>query len=303
MIRACRFVAKINGELSFSSLNAIVMHRSVVVKAVAMERIRTEIMKAMVYEKPSLFFKALQKTGLLKIILPSLDRCVGLNGGPYHGETVFDHLMLVGDALSPKNPLLRLAGYLHDVGKFDAMRVKNKSIVFQGHEQHYHAMAEDLATLRFSKKEIDYLVSMTQIHMRPLTHKTTPKAARRVLAMLELHQISFRDFLRLRIADKKGNLKKHPYTLSDIRIRLGKLLTELARSRNFTMDDLELSGNDIMEILKIEPGSDVGLVKSFLFETVLDNPDLNTRKELKAKLIEIKNKKLDYSGMTLTDET
>jgi tRNA nucleotidyltransferase (CCA-adding enzyme) len=293
MIRACRFVSRINGELSFSSLNAIFKNKGIVNHAVAKERIRSEIIKSMAYEKPSLFFVALQKTGLLKNILPSLDRCVGLDGGPFHKETVFDHLMIVGDSLSRKNPLLRLAGFLHDVGKYDAISQKNGSITFKGHENHYQAMVDDLDFLRFSKKEVAYISSMTQIHMRPLTPKTTPKSARRILIMLEEHQISYQDFLRLRIADKRGNLKKHPYTMSDIRIRLEKLLNEISRKQKFTMNDLEISGHDIMAIFKMAPGSDVGLIKFSLFEKVIDEPELNNSTDLKIVLNAIKQKKMN----------
>ncbi|MCP4022992.1 MAG: CCA tRNA nucleotidyltransferase, partial [Desulfobacteraceae bacterium] len=292
MIRACRFVAKINGHLSASSLKAIKKNKDIVKESVAHERIRHEILKAMVYDQPSLFFRALHEAGLLKIILPSLARCYELDGGPFHGETVFEHMMITGDALSPKNPLLRLTGFLHDVGKFDAMENKNGSITFIGHERNFQMLAQDLEQLRFSNLEIKYITSMVRVHMRSLTPKTSPKAVRRVLATLEDHGIRYRDFLRLRIADKQGNLKKQAYTLTDIRLRLEKLTKEIDRKQGFSIDDLEITGHDIMDILAIGPGSDVGLVKSFLFEKVMDDPALNTKAALKTMLDSIKHKKI-----------
>ena len=52
---------------------------------------------------------------------------------------------------------------------------------------------------------------------------------RRLLAMLDDLNLSYQDFLRMRIADKKSNLNpiKKPYTLGDIRLRLNKILDAL----------------------------------------------------------------------------
>ncbi len=149
MVRACRFVGLIEGSLSVSSLDAVIACRHLIEKT-AKERIRHEIMRAMQLDTPSLFFKSLKETGLLRMILPSLDRCYDLDGGPFHGETVFEHCMLVGDALSKKHPLLRLAGFLHDVGKFDAASTKDGRLTFASHDKKTRTLVDDLKKLRFS---------------------------------------------------------------------------------------------------------------------------------------------------------
>ncbi len=86
MIRACRFVAMIDGDLSLSSFEVILACKDLL-DSVAKERIYHEIMKVLGLQRPSLFFKALKKTGLLSKIFPSLDRCHGLSGGPHHLTT------------------------------------------------------------------------------------------------------------------------------------------------------------------------------------------------------------------------
>ncbi|MEA1967822.1 MAG: CCA tRNA nucleotidyltransferase, partial [Thermodesulfobacteriota bacterium] len=196
MVRACRFVSKIKGKIDPASLDAIKRHKDLIPEKVAMERIRLEILKAMEYEKPSMFFQALHRTELLEHIFPSLDRCFDLDGGPHHGETVFEHCMLVGDALSPKKPLLRIAGYLHDAGKYDAAEFKDGKLTFPGHEKKKDKILADLKNLKFSREEIKYIDSIITVHMRPLTEKSTPKAIRRILVLLEKHQLSYHDFLR-----------------------------------------------------------------------------------------------------------
>lgn len=291
MVRACRFAAMIQGSFSLSSFNAVLACRNLLDKDVAKERICHEIMKAMALTKPSLFFHALKKTGLLPKIFPSLDQCHDLDGGPHHNETVFDHCMLVGDALPPQFPVLRLAGFLHDAGKFDAAAITRDKLTFAGHENHFGAVVRDLTTLRFPAADITYIASLIKTHMRPLTDNTTPKAARRLLSMLDQNGLDYRDFMRMRIADKKGNLAKKPYTLSELRVRLKKLFTEIRGQATFRMNDLEITGTDIIRILDIHPGPEVGKIKQLLFEKVLDDPGMNTYEELRKQCLSLKIKK------------
>ena len=291
MIRACRFAAMIDGSFSLSSLEVILANKDLLDKAVAKERIHHEIIKALALKRPSLFFKALKKTGLLVKIFPSLDRCHGLDGGPHHGETVFDHSMLVGDALPAALPILRLAGFLHDTGKFDAAKTNKGKLTFAGHENHTRAAIHDLTALRFSVKDIAYIKSLIKIHMRPLTDQTTPKATRRLLAMLDQYGLDYRDFMRMRIADKKGNLSKRPYTIAEIRLRLKKLFNEMAQKSAFRINHLEINGDDIIQILGVAPGPEIGKIKQMLFEKVLDDPELNNYDELKKICFSLKTRK------------
>ena len=280
MVRACRFAAVLNSTLDAASRMAIRAHAGLLEK-VAKERIQAEVIKAMDCPYPSVFFNTLHQTGLLDGIFPSLERCTDLDGGPHHGETVFEHCMITGDSLPRKQPLLRLAGYLHDVGKFDAAIVKEGRLSFPGHETHFKNVEQELTDLRFSSEAVAYILSMIQVHMRPLKPDTTPKAARRILAMLKAHGISYRDFMRMRIADKKGNLAKPSYTLKDIRIRLSILLREMTPDSAFAVSDLEIDGSDVMQILDIPQGPRVGEILELLFEKVLEDPGLNQKEMLK----------------------
>ncbi len=283
MIRACRFAAKIKGEISCSFLDAIKQHGKSLIKAIAPERIRLEILKSMEYEKPSLFFHALHRANLLQFIFSCIDRCYDLDGGPHHGETVFEHCMLAGDALSADNPLLRLAGYLHDAGKFDAAEIKDGRLTFPGHEKKSGTVLSDLKKLKFSSREINYIDSMIYVHMRPLAEDTTPKAVRKILALLGEKNVSYKDFLRMRIADKRGNLAKKPYTFHDIRIRVEKFAKEIYGDKNpaFSIKDLKITGNHVMEITGLPPGPMIGMILQQVFEKVMDDPDLNNLNDLK----------------------
>ena len=290
MVRACRFLALMKGSFSLSTLEALQVSKDLI-RETAKERIGREILKAMALDKPSLFFRALQTTGLLSYIFPSLDRCVDLDGGPHHRETVFDHCLLVGDALPARFPVLRLAGFLHDAGKFDAAVLEDGALSFIGHENHTQAVLKDLMDLRFSVQDREYIMALIKTHMRPLTDATTPKAARRLLALLDGHGLSHRDFMRMRIADKKGNLAKNPYTLSEIRIRLKRLLAEMDRSKAFNINSLDISGHEIAGLLNISPSPEIGRIKALLLERVLDDPRLNRNEELKKLCLSFQIKK------------
>jgi tRNA nucleotidyltransferase (CCA-adding enzyme) len=284
MIRGCRFAALLNARMADATRTAIQHHAKSLISNLPGERIRKEIIKAMAMKTPSSFFALLHTTGLLSEVLPCLDRCYGLDGGPFHGETVFDHCLLVGDALPARQPLLRLAGYLHDTGKKDARGIKQGRITFHGHETHTRTLEADLDRLRFSSARKTYILSLIRCHMRPLAKKTGPKAVRRLLAVLAANRLDFQDFMRLRIADKKANLAQSPYTLSDIRDRVKKVTDEIARQTAFHPDDLDITGHEIMEISGLKPGPKVGRIKQQLFEQVLDDPGLNTRERL-AKMV------------------
>ncbi len=284
MIRGCRFAALLNARMADAAHTAIQHHAKSLIRQVPGERIRKELIKAMALKTPSSFFTLLHTTGLLSEVLPCLDRCYGLEGGPFHGETVFDHCLLVGDALPARQPLLRLAGYLHDTGKKDAQGIKQGRITFHGHETHTRTLEADLDRLRFSSARKAYILSLIRCHMRPLAQKTGPKSVRRLLSVLAASRLDFQDFMRLRIADKKANLAKSPYTLSDIRDRVKKVTDEIARQTAFLPDDLDITGHDIMQISGLKPGPKVGWIKQQLFEQVLDDPGLNT-KECLAQMV------------------
>jgi len=302
MVRACRFAARFEFTIDPDTFDAICIHARNITAHGTAERIQREIVKAMGMDKPSGFFNLLHDTGLLGLILPSLDRCHGLDGGPHHGETVFEHNLLVGDALPASMPVLRLAGFLHDTGKADALAVKDGRNTFPGHEKCTRAMMADLERLRFSKKERDHIHALVRGHMRPLKADTSPKAVRRLLAMLDDLNLSHRDFLRLRIADKKGNLNpaKKPYSLGDIRLRLGKIRDALDARTPFNVNSLDISGKEIRDILGLAQGPAIGKVKQFLFEQVLADPSLNQKKTLENLVRQMdRNHFTDSSGKVI----
>lgn len=282
IIRACRFLAKLEGAFDPGTFEALCVHGEWLRSKVAPERIRLELLKALHYKKPSIFFQALHDIGVLKDVFPSLARCVGLDGGPHHNETVFEHSMIAGDSLSSKNILLRLAAYLHDVGKAEVHEYQDGGPTFIGHENALQTLLDELKALKFSNDEIDKMNAYIRIHMREVDAGTTPKAVRRLLSVLEQLGVSYEDFLRLRIADRKGNLAKPDFSVSEIKMKINKFRTELDAkgAKAFSIKDLAVTGHDVMRILNLSSGPAVGRILQKMLDVVLDNPELNTYEEL-----------------------
>lgn len=290
IIRACRFKAKLQGVFDPESLETMktLAHR---VNDVAPERLRLELIKALTLDYPSLFFNALRDIGTLPLILPGLAACYGHEGGRHHAETLDVHQALVGDALPKRKPLLRLAGYLHDIGKPPTAESHENGISFYGHEKVGTDIVEqELKALTFSLKEIHYVASLVRHHMRSVQAHDKPKTIRRVLKKLNDDGVSWKDWLRLKIADKRGNLGKNDYSPEHIK----GMVMAIRNSRRpesgtlaLTVRDLAVSGRDVKDFLGIEPGPRVGEILDALLAHVVDHPEDNKRGALIVKILEV----------------
>lgn len=285
IIRACRFVAKINGDFSDDTYEALVDYSDYVETMVSPERIRLEILKAMEIKKASIFFRALYDIGALKYILPSLDKSYLHTGGPYHIEDVFDHCMMAGDHASTKDPLIKLAAYLHDIGKPISSRINphTNDIWFEGHEETGRdAARQELENLRFSNEEINIISNLIYLHMRISNERLQPKAVRRTLKKLNDFEIPYQKLLRVSICDKMGGLKsQNHYRISDVYQLAKSFRTEANRKDPANQfSDLKVNGIDVMEVTGLRPGKEVGEILKKLLDLVIDDPEINNKEKL-----------------------
>jgi tRNA nucleotidyltransferase/poly(A) polymerase len=285
IIRACRFLAKIDGSFDDNTFKALRDNSQYVRDYVKPERIRLEILKAMKIKKASVFFRALYDIGVLKYIFPSMDKTYLCPGGPYHIEDVFDHCMMAGDHCSTKYPIIKLAAYLHDVGKAISMRINpgTNDIWFEGHDTTgAEAVRTELYNLRFDTEEVNIISGLISLHMRVSNERRSPKGVRRTLVALSNLGIPYQSLVRLAICDKMGGLKsrKH-YNICEIR-ELSKAFRDIVNSKGSVCkySDLSINGNDVMSVLNIKPSKQVGEIIKKLFDMVIDNPELNDRDTL-----------------------
>ena len=284
ILRALRFCCLFKDvyNIDMKNYNAL-MHNSSLLQNVKPERIRLEVLKVMKYEQPSLFFQLLKEFNILKDIFPSLDSCYYHYDGNHHSETIFLHNMIAGDFLPKRKPLLRLAGYLHDCGKPSAFNGKN----YKGHDKIGVEIAkQELSNLKFSNNEIKYITDLINRHMVYLK-ELSPKSVRRLLVNLKKDDMLWKDLIMLRIADRAGNLAKDNLSKDEIKKSVLKIYTELIRKPAFSVPDLEVNGYDVMQVLNIKQGEKVGTVLKKLFNSVIEDPELNKRETLMKLIKEV----------------
>ena len=284
IIRACRFLAKINGIFDGRTFDALVK-MTCLVDFVPAERIQKEIMKSMKTRNASKFFTSLYQIGALKHIFPSLQNTVGFRQkNIFHKEPLFTHLILTGDKISCRYPLVKLAGYLHDVGKVHTRKYneKKKTHTYIDHDKISVDIVEgELTDLKFSNSDVNFIKNLISAHMYapPKTRKQLRKLKRR----LEELEITYQDYLRLLIADshsRYSKVKSDKLNISRIKglLRLDKEIIE--KNEPFSRKHLAVDGNDLIQTLKMKQGEEVGKILEFLLEKVIDNPKLNNRKDL-----------------------
>jgi len=268
ILRACRFLAKLEGTFDITTLQAL--QRNVqLVKTIDPERIKDEIMKAMECKHPSIFFAALYIIGCLDYIFPGLGDGVGHPHGKHHTESVWEHNMLVGDSISSRFPLVRLAGYVHDLGKPSAYK-HNGDGKFSGHEVVGAKIVDkSLRKLKFSNKDRETVVNLVNLHMIGAYSESSPKAIRKFIKTLHDLNVDQNDWLRIRISDRKGNINKSEFSLSDIKERKG--LFSFKEAPVFDVNCLCLKGGDLIKLFDLTPGPIIGKLQKHLLNYVIEN--------------------------------
>ena len=275
MLRAIQFAARFDFEIEPETYRALT-EQVALIQTISAERIAEDLVKLLTLaEKPSDGFRLMQKSGLLREILPELEVCVAVDQpGGYHKYDVFEHSIRCIDACD-KNLRLRLAALFHDISKPQAKRPSDTGATFYGHEMLGARVARRVMTrLRFSNSLIDEVATLVDRHM--FTTGVTDKGLRRLVRKVGVDLIF--DLLDLRRADviaqgMGGHTDDVDQFEKDIR-------EELSRKPPFSYSDLALDGHDIMELFDLKPSPTVGAILEHLMEAVLDNPEYNTKESL-----------------------
>ena len=283
IIRACRFLAVIDGVFDQETKESLKNMGYLVEKYVTPERIRVEVLKAMKARYASVFFNALHEINVLQYIFPSLDCCYYFDvHGLHHRESIITHSLLAGDNISSKYPLIKLATYLHDVGKPPACKYnpKTKDVKFTAHEiEGRDLVVDELERLTFSKKEIDYVSTLVRLHMHTYS---TEKSIRRLVSKLNEHDIDYRDLYRLKLADSKANIIKGAFPYTAVRADFERIEKALNTKSSNRFNQLVINGKDIMEITGLKPGPEIGKIKDILLDMILEYPEYNNKNNLKS---------------------
>ncbi len=279
MLRAIRFSVQLNMKMTDETFTAISALADTI-QQVSWERVRDEFLKMLASPFPAEAIELLDETNLLRYILPELLEGKGVEQGGHHTTDVWTHSL---DALrnSPsQDPIVRLATLLHDVAKPRTYKVQDGKPTFYNHEIVGSRVAKDIAQrLRLSKQEVERIFALVRYHMFYYQPQNTDASIRRFMRKVGLENIN--DILDVREADRLGSgARETSWRLEEMKQRMVDQLHQ-----PFSVTDLELNGNDLMQELNLQPGPKLGEILKALFEKVLDTPELNTKEQL---LIEAK---------------
>lgn len=169
MLRAVRFAARFEFEIE-SSTEAAIKRSAAQIHQVSYERIRDELTRMLTEGHARRAFELLDRTGLLKEVLPEIDRLHDVQQPPeFHPEgDVWTHTMMLLEQLpAGASPTLAWGALLHDVGKPATFQHGPGRIRFNGHVEVGVRIAEDIARrLRFSNDESTQIAALVENHMR-----------------------------------------------------------------------------------------------------------------------------------------
>lgn len=275
MLRAIRFASQLSFTIHPDSLNAIGRNKDRL-SILSHERITEELNKILLSPKPSVGFYLLDSTGLLEMIIPQLTNLKGVEQieGKGHKDN-FSHTLEVLDNLAEysDNLWLRWAALLHDIAK-PATKKFEPGIgwTFHGHDFLGGKMVAGIfKQLRMPLNEkMKFVQKMVQLHLRPIAlvqEEVTDSAVRRLLFdagddIEELMQLCEAD-----ITSKNNNtVRKHKNNFAMVRQKLIEV-EEKDAVRNFQNP---VTGELIMEKYGIPPGKEIGIIKEFIKNAVLD---------------------------------
>ncbi|MEY3589315.1 MAG: hypothetical protein RJA47_1911 [Actinomycetota bacterium] len=276
MMRAARFIAQLN-VTPVDELTKAVVEMGERMKIVSMERVRAELDKLMVSDKPSAGLWFLIDTGLVDQFFPEI-RGMRLEQDPIHRhKDVLTHTLAVVENVRPDaHPtfdfrLTRLAALFHDIGKPKTRGYKNgKGVTFHHHEVVGARMTRDrMRALKYSNEDVEAVTELVNLHLRFHTYQMgwTDSAVRRYVRdagplLAELNVLTRCD-CTTRNEKKAAVLARRMDELEE-RIAYLNEREELAALRP------EIDGVRVMEMLDVPAGPVVGAALEYLMDIRLE---------------------------------
>ena len=325
MMRCIRFATQLNFQIedeTFEGLERMAQR----IKIVSGERIMVELNKIIMSPHPSKGFVDLQRSGLLQLILPELSaldiveqrdgrahknnfyhtlevlenvirsvecrvQSVEFAAAPEQGQTSENGTAVANSTLCTLHPTLwlRWAALLHDIGKTKTKRWEpGTGWTFHNHNYIGARMVPQIfRRLKLPMgAEMKYVEKLVELHMRPQAiadEEVTDSAVRR---LLNDAGDDIDDLMTLCEADitSKNEVKKKIF-LENFRMVREKLADLKEKDYKRLLQPV-IDGNEIMELFHLKPSREVGTLKQYLKDAVLDNRVENEREPLMKLLCE-----------------
>jgi poly(A) polymerase len=289
MLRAARFMSKLDLKPQADLVEAMKTLADRL-KIVSMERINDEFNKLLLTDKPRPGIELLVETGVAEHFLPELPALKLEIDEHHHHKDVYQHSLTVLDQvidLETKHQpqieadlVLRIAALLHDIGKPKTRKFEGEGRVsFHHHEVVGARLAKKrLEKLRYSNEIIEQVCLLIELHLRFHGYgdgKWTDSAVRRYVRdaeeqLIRLHKLTRADCTTRN--DAKAEKLRNAY--NDLEQRI----VELSKQEELKSMRPELDGAEIMKVLNIKPGPEVGKAYQFLLDLRLDKGILGLEK-------------------------
>jgi poly(A) polymerase len=290
VLRCIRFSAKLGWEIEPGTWKGVCDY-SGRLEIISQERITSEIEKILTSDNPSYGLDLLYKSGALRVISGELYQTTKMTQNKYHIGTVWEHTLEVVRRCKHKDLIVLWSAFLHDIGKLKTKIIDSSGAVhFIDHAEVGSEMCDGiLRGFKLPIVNIGLIKTLVARHMdfksySPDLHDLKDKKIRKLQ-----YQLGEEQYWRLLDLIEADNMSHAPgYCIEGQMEILKERTLKMKTMFNYS---LPISGVDIMEVRKIEPGK---LVKGYLdycMKLAFVNPDI-TREELLRRLKNLSSKHL-----------
>lgn len=290
MLRAARFASQLEFRVADRVVEAM-RDMAGEIQRITVERVQVELDKLICGTAPWDGIDLLVSTGIADYIFPEIPALrMTADEHAQHKDVYAHSLKVLSQAMDQEEDgpdlVLRWAALLHDIGKPDTFDNTDGKVSFHHHEVVGAKLARKrLRKLKYPKATTESIGQLVYLHMRFHgfgENQWTDSAVRRYVTdagdlLPRLHKLVRAD-CTTRNAKKARRLQR-TYDQLEERIE------EIGRKEDLARVRPDLDGNEIMEILGLQPGPEVGQAWSYLKELRLEHGPLE-REDAIAKLRE-----------------
>lgn len=283
MMRAVRFVAQLGFSIELETAEAM-YDMTDRIRIVSAERVRDELVKTLLSDRPRAGIEALVESGLADIVFPEIPALELQIDEHHRHKDVFEHTMIVldravaletdDDGPVPRPDLtLRLAALMHDIGKPKTRRFEAGGKVSFHHHDVVGAKLtrKRLRALHFDHHLVEDVSELVNLHLRFHGYVDEPWTDSAVRRYVKDAGHLYERLNRLTRADATTQNRRKAMVFASAMDEMEDRVRELKKKEDFDAIRPDLDGNEIMELLGLEPGPMIGRAYKHMLEYRLDN--------------------------------